>query len=119
MKMISAVFVLAVILVVCANAQSPPDFLRAETKVWTDWMETVVDVRLKEVPIVELPMSAPFEQMNMAFGGRNAPPEFRVSLDLKRVTRREALWLLAQKYGLTMKVGRVEGRPFSVTITKP
>ena len=118
MKSLIAVFVLAVATVVQTRAEPPPDFLRAETKVWTDWMETVVDVQLKDVPIFELSNVAPFERMNMGAGIKSGP-EFRVSLDVKHVTRREALWLLAVKYGLSMKVGRVGDKPFFVQITKP
>ena len=81
-------------------------------------MEIVVDVQLKDVPIFELSNVAPFERMNMVVGIKSSS-EFRVSLDVKHVTRREALWLLAVKYGLSMKVGRFEGKPFCVQITKP
>jgi hypothetical protein len=119
MKTLIVVCVAALAIVGQAGAEVPPDFLRAETKVWTAWMETVVDVQLKDVRISELSTVAPFERMNMGFACKDGNPDFRVSLDVKHVTRREALWLLAAKYGLSMKVGRVEGKPVCVQITKP
>jgi hypothetical protein len=113
-------FSLAVLVLAgCSNPRPPADFLFANNAVWMGWMESTTDVRFKEVPLSKLPETPAFRQMNISIRGSDAALlPLQVSLDAKGVTRRQALWMIAEEYDLNMTVGYVGSRPFYVEITK-
>ncbi len=111
-------FTMAAIMFVAIDAVTEEplaDFLRAETKPWTEWMEKKVDVHLDGLPLSEALDRPPFEKTNFTVNLSKGEP--KVTVDLKQVTRRDALWQIANKYGLTMSVGRSpDGRPAFISI---
>jgi len=112
--------VLVSLAVSCATTVRPSQtFLRSTDTAWNEWLDTVVDVDLAEVRIVHLPLTDAFMGMKLAIAQADAPVEsLRVALHVHGVTRRQALWLLAQKYELTMTVERVPGQPPYIAVAK-
>ena len=109
-----AVLVFLVSLAVsCATMiQPPPNFLRANDSSTDRWLDTVVNVDFAEVRIIYLPLTDAFVGMKLVIGRADAPVEsLKVSLHARQVTRRQALWLLAEKYGLNVTVQRVRRQP--------
>jgi hypothetical protein len=94
---------LPLLLAACASQIPPPNFLRAESKPWNDWMETIVDVDFANVPLGSLPTRSPFEGMNLLLNGVDA--DYQIVLQAEHVSRRQALWQLANQYGLSLTVG--------------
>jgi len=112
--------VLISLAVSCATAIRPRQtFLRLADSSWNQWLDTVVDVDMAEVRLVHLPLTDVFGGMKLAIARADAPVEsLKVSLHVHRITRRQALWLLAEKYGLSMTVERVPGQPPYIGISK-
>jgi len=116
-----AMFALLVSLAVsCATMiQPPPTFLRAANNSTDQWLDTVVDVDVAEVRIIHLPLTDAFAGMKIAIARADAPVEsLKVSLHARQITRRQALWLLAEKYGLTVSVEHVRGQPPYIGISR-
>jgi hypothetical protein len=68
---------------------------------------------------MHLPLTDAFAGMKLAITRADADVESqRVSLHADDVTRRQALWLLTQKYDLQMTVENVPGQPSYISITK-
>ena len=111
---------LVTLAVSCATSVRPPQhFLRSADNASTQWLNTVVDVNITDVRVTRLPLTDAFAGMKLAIARADAPVEsLRVTLHAHQVTRRQALWLLAQKYGLTMTVQRVRGQPPYIGILK-
>jgi len=103
----------------CATTSRPPQtFLHADDSSWNQWLDTVVDADIAEVRIIYLPLTDAFSGMKLAIARADAPVEsLKVALHANGVTRRQALWLLAEKYGLSMNVERVPGQPPYVSIS--
>jgi len=100
----------------CASQHPPSTFLRTDYKPWNDWMDAVVSVDITNVPIGSLATEAPFKQMNIVLN--SIDPDYRIALEAKGVTRRQALWMLANQYGLAMTVvPDTNGRPSVISIT--
>ena len=112
--------ILIFLAVSCATSVQPPQhFLRLADTSSDQWLDTVVDVDIATVRIVHLPLTDAFAGMKLAIARADAPVEsLRVTLHANRVTRRQALWLLAEKYELTMSVERVKGQPPYIGISK-
>ena len=104
----------------CATLVRPPsDFLRTADNSTDRWLDTVVDVDIAEVRIIHLPLTDAFAGMKLAIARADAPVEsLRVALHARQVTRRQALWLLAEKYGLNVSVERVRGQPPYIGISR-
>ena len=104
----------------CATMiQPPPHFLRSADNSTDRWLDTVVDVDIAEVRIMHLPLTDAFAGMKLAIARADAPVEsLKVALHAHRVTRRQALWLLAEKYGLSMTVEHVKGQPPYIGISR-
>ena len=66
-------------------------------------MNEKVDVDLANVPLGTLATRSPFEGMKLVLNGVDA--EYRIALQAQQVPRRQALWLLASQYGLSLTVG--------------
>jgi hypothetical protein len=112
--------ILLSLLVSCATSTRPSQhFLRSADNSADQWLDAVVDVDLAEVRVAHLPLTDAFAGMKLAIARADAPVEsLRVALHANQVTRRQALWLLAEKYGLTMTVTRVKGQPPYIGISK-
>jgi len=99
---------------------SPPqDFLRSTDTSWNQWMNQVVDVHLSAVRVTHLPLTDAFAGLRMVIARADAPiDELRVTLHAQQVTRRQALWLVAKRYGLNMTVESVQGQPLYLGIAR-
>jgi hypothetical protein len=104
----------------CATMIHPPrDFLSSMDNSWNQWLDTAVDVDLAEVRIIHLPLTDAFSGLRIAIARADAPVEsLKVTLHAGQITRRQALWLLSQKYELTMVVQQLPGRPPYIAISK-
>jgi hypothetical protein len=116
----AALVLLVCLSVSCATLVCPPsDFLRATDNSTDRWLSTVVDVDIAEVRIIHLPLTDAFAGMKLAIARADASVEsLRVALHARQVTRRQALWLLAEKYGLSVSVQRVRGQPPYIGISR-
>ena len=116
----AALGLLVCLAVSCATLVRPPSgFLRAANNSTDRWLDTVVDVDIVEVRIIHLPLTDAFAGMKLAIARADAPVEsLRVALHAHQVTRRQALWLLAEKYGLNVTVERVRGQPPYIAISR-
>jgi len=104
----------------CATMIHPrQDFLPSTDESWNRWLDTTVDVDLAEVRIMHLPLTDAFSGLRIAVARADAPVEsLRVTLHATEITRRQALWLLAQKYELTMIVQQLPGQPPYIGISR-
>ena len=97
----------------CASIPSPSTSLQTDDPLWQRWLDEVVDVHLKNVPLGMLPRRAPFEGVQIRFS--SADPTFTalaISLDASAITRGEALRRIASRYGFDIWfVQDVEGHP--------
>jgi len=115
-----AVLLLFVLLAVsCATTFQPPQaFLHSTDSSWNQWLDTVVDIDVAEVRLIHLPLTDAFSGMKLAIARADAPVEsLKVALHANEITRRQALWLLAEKYDLSMTVEQVPGQPPYVAIS--
>lgn len=114
MRTVCVAFPLFVVMlaVSCATMIHPrEDFLSSADKSWNQWLDTPVDVDLAEVRIIHLPLTDAFSGLRIAITRADAPVEsLKVTLHASGITRRQALWLLAQKYELTMVVQQLPGQ---------
>lgn len=106
--------ILSVLLAACAGYGPPPTFLRTESKPWNDWLNTPVIADFANVPLNSLSAHTPFEGLTVICNG--VDPEYRVALQVEKVTRREALWKLANQYGLTFTFGLTGSRTVPLVI---
>jgi hypothetical protein len=98
---------------------APQGFLDSSDNSLNQWLDTRLNVDLPEVRIMHLPLTDAFAGMKLAITRADAPVEsLRVTLYADEVTRRQALWLLTQKYGLQMTVERVPGQPSYISVFK-
>ncbi|HVM61425.1 MAG TPA: hypothetical protein VMV72_11225 [Verrucomicrobiae bacterium] len=104
----------------CATmVHPPPEFLSSADNSWNRWLDTPVDVDLADVRIIHLPLTDAFSGIRIAIARADAPVEsLRVTLHASQITRRQALWLLAQKYELAMDVQQVPGQPPYIGISR-
>jgi hypothetical protein len=95
----AVLLVLGWLAVSCATTIRPPQaFLFSTDDSSNQWLDTVVDVDVAEVRIIHLPLTDAFSGMKLAITRADAPVEsLKVSLYASGVTRRQALWLLAEK----------------------
>ena len=84
----------------CTSQRAPATFLHTESERWNDSMKERVDVDLTDVPLGSLGSRAPFREITFTLD--DLDPDYRITLQAQRVTRRQALWMLADKYGLSM-----------------
>ena len=94
---------LPILLAACSSLTPPATFLRTDFKPWNDWMDTVVDVDFANLPLGSLATRPQFQGLNVVLNA--VDPDYRVTLQAKKVTRRQALWQLANQYGLSLTVG--------------
>ena len=91
---------LALSILTAACAINPAaKFLPTTNPAWDTWLNTVVDIDRVNVPLSDLTRQL-FPDLNPDFIGIDG--ETLVSLQAEHVTRRQALSLLADKYGLAM-----------------
>ena len=84
----------------CFGLTVPKTFLPTNTPATQTWLTTVVDVDLRNVPLADLPKRGAFAGLTLVFQG--VDDEAVVSLEAPQTTRRQALWSLAEKYGLAL-----------------
>jgi hypothetical protein len=103
----------------CATTFQPPQpFLHSTDASWNQWLDTVVNVDIADVRVVYLPLTDTFSGMKLAIAQSDEPVEsLKVALHANEITRRQALWLLSEKYGLSMSVEQVPGQPPYVAIS--
>jgi hypothetical protein len=116
----AVLLVLGWLAVSCATTIRPPQaFLFSTDDSSNQWLDTVVDVDVAEVRIIHLPLTDAFSGMKLAITRADAPVEsLKVSLYASGVTRRQALWLLAEKYGLQMSVAPVNKQSPYISISR-
>jgi hypothetical protein len=79
-------------------------------------MDAVVDVHIEDKPLAGIWRDTPpFEQTNIVI--TRVDPTLRITLHADRLTRRQALWLIAQKYRLSITSGYRDGVPSCILIT--
>jgi hypothetical protein len=107
-------------MVSCATTVRPPSgFLRTTDNSSTQWLDTTVNVDLAEVRMAHLSLTDAFAGMKLAIARADAPVEsLKVTLHAGQVTRRQALWLLAQRYGLRLSIERVKGQAPYIAVSK-
>src|SRR5882724_5606467 len=117
----SALLLLVVSLAIsCATTMpAPQGFLESSDKSLDQWLNTCLNVDFAEVRVMNLPLTDAFSGMKMAIARADAPIEpLKVTLHAHEVTRRQALWLLTQRYGLRMTVEHVHKQPPYISISK-
>ncbi len=105
----------------CATMnRAPRGFLDSSDHSMDQWLDTPLpSVDVAEVRIMHLPLTDAFMGMKIAIGRADAPVEgLRVTLHTGETTRRQALWLLAQKYDLRMTVEQVPGQPSYISLSQ-
>ena len=104
----------------CATTMpAPQSFLNTTDASLNQWLDTRLNVDFAEVRVMHLPLTDAFAGMKMAITRADAPVEsLRVTLHADEVTRRQALWLLTQKYELRMTAENVPGHPSYISISK-
>jgi hypothetical protein len=104
----------------CATTMpAPARFLDSRDASLNQWLDARRNVDFAEVRVMHLPLTDAFAGMKMAITRADAPVEsLRVTLHADDVTRRQALWLLTQKYGLQMAVANVPGHPSYISISR-
>ena len=111
---------LAIWAISCATMIRPPsDFLSSADSSWTRWLDTPVDVDLADVRVIHLPLTDAFSGIRIAITRADEPVEsLKMTLHATQITRRQALWLLCQKYSLSMDVQQLPGQPPYIGISK-
>jgi len=94
--------VAALFLVSCARLSVKPDFLQTGSKDWSRWLDETIDVRIKNLPLHLLPATAEFGSDKIEIKIPDAA-SIRVTLEAKHLSRRAALWRIAQTYGFKMR----------------
>jgi len=104
----------------CATTMpAPQTFLNSQDASLNQWLNTRLNVDFAEVRVMHLPLTDAFAGMKMAITRADAPVEFlRVTMHADNVTRRQALWLLTQKYGFQVTAENVPGHPSYISISK-
>ena len=104
----------------CATTMpAPPGFLNSSDGSLNQWLDTRLNVDFAEVRVMNLPLTDAFAGMKLAVARADAPVEsLKVTLHARGVTRRQALWLLTQRYGLRMTVEQVHKQPSYISISK-
>ena len=87
----------------CADLGPPANFLRTDYRPLSEWFDTKVDVDLNDIALGTLGSRPPFDGLNVVLNGID--PDYRITLQAEKVTRRQALWQLANQYGLALTVG--------------
>ena len=112
-------FIISLAISCATTMPAPQGFLDSSDNSLNQWLDTRLNVDLPEVRIMHLPLTDAFAGMKLAITRADAPVEsLRVTLYADEVTRRQALWLLTQKYGLQMTVERVPGQPSYISVFK-
>ncbi len=84
----------------CFTPNTPPPFLKVNDPAWNTWLNTKVDIAIKEVPMGDLPNRPPFEGLKMVLNGIDGSSA--ITMEGEQTTRRQALEKMAFKYNLTM-----------------
>lgn len=92
------------------------NFLPTDSRAWNDWLNASVEVDLQKIPLADLARRGPFKDKPLVFTGVDG--EAIISLTAPdRITRRQALRLLAEQYGLTIAFVQRDGQPAALQIS--
>src|ERR1017187_52566 len=105
-------FVISLAISCATTMPAPQGFLNSADNSLNQWLDTRLNIDFAEVRVMHLPLTDAFAGMKLAITRADAPVELlKVTLHTNEITRRQALWLLTQKYGFRMTVERVQGQP--------
>jgi hypothetical protein len=112
-------FVISLAISCATTMPAPQGFLNSADNSLNQWLDTRLNIDFAEVRVMHLPLTDAFAGMKLAITRADAPVELlKVTLHTNEITRRQALWLLTQKYGFRMTVERVQGQPSYISISK-
>jgi len=112
-------FIISLAISCATTMPAPQGFLNSSDRTMDQWLDTCLNVDFAEVRVMNLPLTDAFAGMKMAIARADAPIEpLKVTLHAHEVTRRQALWLLTQRYGLRMTVEQVHKQPSYISISK-
>ena len=101
---------LALILVGCAAVGTPANFLQTPSPAWEKWLNEIVDLDLNKVPLNELATRGSFPGMKIILTGVDG--DSLITFQAEHVRRRDVLWTLAERYGLTMTATQTGDQTF-------
>ncbi|MCG3147632.1 MAG: hypothetical protein PCFJNLEI_01072 [Verrucomicrobiae bacterium] len=104
-----------VVLVGCAGLTAPKTFLQTTNPPSQAWLNSIVEIDLHNVPVADLPRREVFAGLMLVLD--DVDGNAVVSLTAPRLTRRQALWKLADKYGLTMTLVETADHPVALRLT--
>jgi hypothetical protein len=103
----------------CATMPAPTSFLDTTDGSLNQWLDTQLNVDFADVRVMHLPLTDAFAGMKLAIAQADASVgSLRVSFHADEITRRQALWLLTQKYELQMTVENVSGHPSYISVSR-
>jgi hypothetical protein len=103
----------------CATVPAPTSFLDTTDGSLNQWLDTQLNVDFADVRVMHLPLTDAFAGMKLAIAQADASVgSLRVSFHADEITRRQALWLLTQKYELQMTVENVSGHPSYISVSR-
>jgi hypothetical protein len=103
----------------CATMPAPTSFLDTTDGSLNQWLDTQLNVDFADVRVMHLPLTDAFAGMKLAIAQADASVgSLRVSFHANEITRRQALWLLTQKYELQMTVENVPGHPSYISVSR-
>jgi len=103
----------------CATIPAPQSFLNTTDGSLNQWLDTQLNVDFAEVRVMYLPLTDAFAGMKLAIAQADVPVgSLKVSFHADEITRRQALWLLTQKYELQMTVENVPGQPSYISVSR-
>ena len=103
----------------CATVPAPTSFLDTTDGSLNQWLDTQLNVDFADVRVMHLPLTDAFAGMKLAIAQADASVgSLRVSFHADEITRRQALWLLTQKYELQMTVENVPGHPSYISASR-
>jgi hypothetical protein len=98
---------------------APTSFLDTTDGSLNQWLDTQLNVDFADVRVMHLPLTDAFAGMKLAIAQADASVgSLRVSFHANEITRRQALWLLTQKYELQMTVENVPGHPSYISVSR-
>ena len=84
-----------------AEKQMPSDFLQVESKAWCKWLDEPIDISWTKVPLKEI-LAAEFGPAAFTVNNPKAL-DTPVTFDVRKLTRRVALWRLSQRYAFAIR----------------
>jgi hypothetical protein len=104
MKMKRMIFIAALgILAGCASVQPWHGFLNKDYRPWLEYLDHAVDIDVADKPLADILVEPLFPNFNCIINLTEHPDApLRVTMRAKGITRREALWRMAQQCNVRM-----------------